>query len=142
MLRGGLALLLPALAAAEYPRQPGGMHAPFVYPHESTAAPPAPAAGVSFSGVFTDHTVLQRGATAQAAVYGAVTGAATGVTLAVSEAGAAKYSVKAQIVEKTAENVTWKALLHPHAEYGGNVTITASCAGCTGNTSATISDLT
>jgi sialate O-acetylesterase len=138
-----LTLLLPAFAAAEYAAQPGGMHAPFVYPSSiELAAPPAPAPGISFSGVFTDHTVLQRGTTAQAAVYGAVTGAATGVTVSVSEVGAAEYSVKAQIVEQTAENVTWKALLHPHAAYGGNVTITASCAGCSGNTSAAISDLT
>jgi hypothetical protein len=69
-------------------------------------------------------------------------GAATGVTLDVSEGGA-KYTVKAQIVDQSAANLTWKALLHPHAEYGGNVTLTATCSGCArGNTTATLVDLT
>ena len=144
MMAHSLVLLLPALTlSAAYPQQPGGMHAHFTYPHEALAAPPAaPPAGIYFSGVFSDHTVLQRGAKSQAAVYGAVSGAVTSVTLFTSEEGSAKYSVKAEIVEQTAANATWKALLHPHAEYGGNVTVTASCAGCSGNTSATISDLT
>jgi hypothetical protein len=71
-----LFLLLPALAsAAAYPAQPGGMSKPFVYPDEQQfdlGPPPASPAGISFSGVFTDHTVLQRGAKSMAAVYGAV----------------------------------------------------------------------
>ena len=71
-----LILLLPALAStAAYPAQPGGMSKPFVYPDEQQLdlePPPASPAGISFSGVFTDRTVLQRGAKSMAAVYGAV----------------------------------------------------------------------
>jgi hypothetical protein len=137
-------LLLPCLqvASAGYPEQPGGMLAPFVYPDEQRAgAPPAGNLGISFSGFFTDHTVLQRGAKSQAAVYGAVLGSATAVTVDVSEAGN-KYTVHAQIVDQSATNLTWKAFLHPHSEYGGNVTLTATCSGCSGIQNATISDLT
>ena len=126
-------------AQAVYPAQPGGMRSLFVYPDE--APPPSPPSGISFSGVWTDHAVLQRGSTARAAVYGMVTGAADKITLAVSEAGAGKYSVDAEII-MDGGNTTWKALLKPHPEYGGNLTLTAVCSGCSGNTSATIESLT
>ena len=65
-----LCLLPFACLASAYPEQPGGMRAPFVYPDEQQAAPaPPPAAGISFSGVFTDHTVLQRGAKSKVRQY-------------------------------------------------------------------------
>ena len=65
-----LCLLPFACLASAYPEQPGGMRAPFVYPHEQQAAPaPPPAAGISFAGVFTDHTVLQRGAKTKVRQY-------------------------------------------------------------------------
>ena len=88
--------------------------------------------------------VLQRGASTQAAIYGSVSGmvsSATKVTLTVRE-DASTYDVQANIMQMGSGNLTWKGLLKPHPEYGGNMTVTASCSGCTGNTSVTISDLT
>jgi hypothetical protein len=115
---------------------------PFEYPDE---APPLSASeGISFSGFHTDHMVLQRGVNTQAAIYGSVIGtlsAATKVALTVSE-DTSTYEVTASIMQVGSGNLTWKALLKPHPEYGGNVTVTATCSGCSGNTSATISDLT
>ena len=142
-------LVLVALAAPSayaepyrYPDQPGGMWRAFEYPQE--APPPSVPEGISFSGFHTDHMVLQRGASTQAAIYGSVSGAvspATKVTLSVSE-DASKYEVTASIMQATSGNLTWKGLLKPHPAYGGNVTVTATCTGCSGNTSVTISDLT
>ena len=123
-----------------YPEQPGGMLQPFVY--NEAPPPPAPGQGIYFSGFFTDHTVLQRGSKARAAVYGAISGTASSVSIKVSEEGSTSYNVAAQIIHRGVGNLTWKALLHPHASYGGNVSVTASCSGCSGNTTATISDLT
>ena len=57
-------------------------------------------------------------------MYGAVVGSATAVSVDVAEAGST-YTVEAQIVDRRATNLTWKAFLRPHAEYGGNVTLTA-----------------
>ena len=125
-----------------YPEQRGGMRQPFEYPDE-VLAPSAPE-GISFSGFHTDRMVLQRGASTQAAIYGSVTGtisAATKVSLTVSE-DSSKYEVAASIMQVGSSNLTWKGLLRPHPEYGGNVTVTATCDGCSGNTSATIADLT
>ena len=44
----------------------------------------------------------------QAAVYGAVVGGATAVSVDVAEAGST-YTVEAQIVDRRATNLTWKA---------------------------------
>jgi hypothetical protein len=143
-----LPLLLSPSEAWKYPAQPGGMYQPFVYqditavPSPSHAAAHSDDGGIFFSGFFTDHAVLQRGTKAKAAVYGAVTGAAKSITVVVAEEGADSYHVAAQIASQGVGNLTWKALLKPHPAYGGNVTITARCDGCTGNTSTTISGLT
>jgi len=111
---------------------------PFEYPDE--APPPPPPAGISFSGFHTSGMVLQRGATARAAVYGSVFGGgAVKVSLSVAEAGAAKYEVQAELQTGNATN--WKAYLKPHAAYGGSASLTVSCVGCSGNTSATIADV-
>lgn len=105
--------------------------------------------GTFFSGVFADHAVLQR-EPEKAAVYGVVLGgvsAATTVTVTVSETTAtgkaASYTVKATVTPLVSPlNATWKAFLQPHAN-GGNITITAQCAGCANATDvATLSDVT
>ena len=36
----------------------------------------------------------------------------------------------------------WKALLRRHPYYGGNVSLVASCTGCSAHSSTTINDLT
>ena len=112
--------------------------------------PPFPnaTAGTFFSGVFGDHTVLQR-EPAKAAVYGVIFGARSGttVTVDVGSAGGAKlYSVQASVVltEKQmpgGQYAKWKAFLKP-ATAGGNFTISASCASCTNTTVSSISDVT
>ena len=82
---------------------------------------------------------------AQAAVYGISFGATaeTKVTVTVAEKGAAPYTVVAEVIPTgDAGNVTWKALLHPHADQGGSATISAACSGCTNTTTATIKDVT
>ena len=89
--------------------------------------------GCRFSGVFTNHSVLQRGASTQAGVYGTVEGAAasTTVQVTVSEQGKPSYTVDARVVDYVlgGTNLTWHALLKPHPDAGGNVTLTARCAG-------------
>lgn len=61
-----------------------------------------------------------------------------------SEEGAASYTVKADILsfDAKAGNLTWKALLKPHAEQGGNLTITARCSSCLNTTATTVEGLT
>jgi hypothetical protein len=105
-----------------------------------------PSNGTIFSAVFGDGAVLQRGSTTRAALYGAVYGAtaATTVTLTIAEKGAAAYSVSAMVVPVPGGNgnVTWKALLKPHAAEGGVITATASCSSCSNTAAATLHDLT
>jgi hypothetical protein len=103
--------------------------------------------GTYFSGVFTSHAVLQKGSDTQAAIYGVSVGVQAGaqVTLQVEEEGKPSYTVKA--VETGGnlyhgENITWKALLHPHPEQGGKLTISASCSNCANQTAAVITDVT
>ena len=118
---------------------------------------PAPAGptlpnGTWFAGTITDNGVLQKGATAKAAIYGIVVGGATKatkVTLTVTDldAGAgskASYTVTAKPMTLAADgaNLTWKALLPPRPQQGGDLTVTASCSGCANTSAATVSHLT
>ena len=110
-------------------------------------APPVsfPDNGTYFAGSLTDHAVLQKGL-AKAAVYGVSFGATptTKVSVTVAEQGQAPYTVAAEVYPSPGghNNVTWKALLRPHAEQGGSATITAACTGCTNTTAAKIEDVT
>ena len=130
---------------------------------------PTTGKGIFFSGSFTDHTVLQRDASA--AVYGVIVGGATGVTLALSGATTAgspettsgiAATVDTSTLEKfgcestshairavvwdfdrllVAADARWKASLPTHPA-GGNFTIAATCTGCSGAKEASISDVT
>jgi hypothetical protein len=120
------------------------------------AAFPNATAGTFFSGVFSDHCVLQR-EPAKAAVYGVIFGASTGTTVEVSVASVAgsagagevvtgSYSVKGSVMltdkhPPGGRYARWKAYLQP-APAGGNYTITVSCASCKNTSKAKISDLT
>lgn len=67
------------------------------------------------------------------------------VTVTVAEHGVGSYVVAATLVHIDAAggNLTWRAKLKPHADYGGNVTIEAACkSGCTNTTSATVTNAT
>ena len=102
--------------------------------------------GTWFSGVITDHAVLQRGAVS-AALYGGVGGGVSAnaeVTLTVAEKGSDSYTVAAQIISinQKAGNLTWKALLKPRMNQGGSINITAKCNSCTNTTAAKIIDIT
>ena len=111
--------------------------------------PPFPnsTAGTFFSGVFSDHTVLQR--EAKAAVYGVIFGAQSSTTVTVdvsSPAGMKLYSVQATVIltEKQmpgGQYAKWKAYLKP-APAGGNFSVSASCASCTNTSVSTIHDVT
>lgn len=141
-----LVVLLPTKTLAfdfvveESTRTPG----PWKYTNEvaSSAFPN----GTWFSGAITDHAVLQRGAVS-AALYGGVSGgvsANTRVTLTVAENGIDNYTVDAHILSlnKNGGNLTWKALLKPHANQGGSIVISARCSDCANTTTTTISDVT
>jgi hypothetical protein len=103
---------------------------------------------VMFSGVFTNHTVLQRGPESSA-VYGFITGkadAATEVMVTVADMGesAVSYSVDAKVVLAPAGlnySATWKAILKP-ASAGGSFDITATCTGCEEDGVSTLQDVT
>jgi hypothetical protein len=107
--------------------------------------PVMPTNGTFFAGSLTDNAVLQKG-TAHAAVYGVSFGASskTKVTVTVAEEGQPSYTVDAEMIPIAGHesNVTWKALLHPHAEQGGSATISAACSGCTNTTAAVIKGVT
>jgi hypothetical protein len=112
----------------------------------SETDPPMPTNGTFFSGAFTNNMVLQKGAEVRAAVYGVTFGATanTKVTVEVREGGAS-YSVDAEITganHYTGNNITWKAFLKPHADQGGNITVTAQCSSCANTAAAVISDVT
>ena len=113
--------------------------------------PPTP--GTLFSGVFSDHVVLQR-APSKSAVYGVVFGAEAGttVTVQVSEVSGGDgpgtvYSVPASVdTTRLASDplgyATWKAFLKP-AEAGGNFTIAATCGECKfPNVTSALNDVT
>jgi hypothetical protein len=139
--------MLPAKTAAygnvieASTRTPG----PWDYANEATAT--GFPNGTWFSGAITDHAVLQKGAGVSAALYGGVYGgvsAAAKVTLTVAEKGAANYTVNADILSmnENGGDLTWKAMLKPHIDQGGSISITAQCSGCANTTATTISDLT
>lgn len=118
-----------------------------VWPAGTHAQATGPAAnGTFFAGVFTDNAVLQRGATSRAAVFGVVQGGVsaktTTVSVTVQEAGQPRYTLTAAVASAGADNVTWKALLKPHASYGGNVTLSAQCGGCRNTTAVSLHGLT
>ena len=133
----GLMQLPEAELAAKYSPTAGTMEA---FPNTT--------AGTFFSGVFGDHVVLQR-EPAKAAVYGVIFGAKAGTTVTVdvaSPSGAAIYSVPGTVMVTEQQMpggryAKWKAFLKP-APAGGNFTVSASCAGCTNTTKATIADVT
>lgn len=120
---------------------------------QEAKSPPVAPNGTFFSGVFTDHAVLQR-APATSAVYGYVSGGVSSDTQVVvtvteyAQSNPAKvltsYNITAEITDTTyiPANISWKAFLTAH-EAGGNVSISASCKNC-GNTSsvAEIDDIT
>ena len=143
-------LLLVSLALASSTRSPGPDWSLFAAQAGNTD-PPSPIAGMHFSGVFTDNAVLQKSDSQAAAVYGVSFREATKISASVSvlveEAGKASYTLKAEVrpVPGHNNNVTWKALLRPHSEQGGNLTITATCASCSSNATlntAQIQDVT
>jgi hypothetical protein len=106
-----------------------------------------PPNGTYFAGVFTSHAVLQKGSDTQAAIYGVSIGVQAGaqITVQVAEEGKPSYTVKAMETGGNlyhGANITWKALLHPHPEQGGNLTVSASCSNCTNQTAAVITDVT
>jgi len=119
------------------------------------AASPAPSTdfynGTNFAGVITDHAVLQKGATNLAAIFGVVMGkvsSSTSVTVKVTETNGTmapmSYTVTAKVMTMAPDmsNLTWKMLLKPHPEQGGNISITASCLNCANETEVSVSDLT
>ena len=118
--------------------------------------PPLP--GFQFSPTFGDDMVLQM-EPAASAVYGFTGEGGTAVSVSVSSGGKVLYTVAATF-NSTQQPfgapwgerpnaaggcfnpwckplATWKALLKPTAA-GGSYTITAKCAGCTGNTTAAL----
>lgn len=115
--------------------------------------PPFPndTAGTFFSGVFSDHTVLQR-EPAKAVVFGVLFGAQSSTTVTVTVVdvvpanGATMYSVQADVMLSdiqmpSGRYAKWKAYLKP-TPAGGNFTISVSCASCTNTTVTTINDVT
>ena len=89
--------------------------------------------------------MLQKGI-AKPAIYGVSFGAsaATKVSVTVAEVGEAPYTVDAEVfpIPGHTANVTWKALLKPHAEQGGSATVSAACSGCANTTAAVLKDVT
>jgi hypothetical protein len=96
----------------------------------------------------TDHAVLQRGDNVHASIYGVVVGGRTSVSTTVTvtvvdSTSSQPRTTPAKIISLIpGRNATWKLLLPPHAEYGGDLTITASCQNCDNTTEVTISGLT
>eukprot|EP01051_Picozoa_sp_SAG22_P017011 SAG22_NODE_2529_length_2473_cov_3.477675_4_plen_326_part_00 len=110
---------------------------------------PTDVPGIFFSGVFTNHTVLQR-APETSAVYGVVVGGAKNVEVAMSGTSESGELEDVAGIAATVDSSTtaqfgyarWKAVLPAHAA-GGSFTMTASCTGCGANhTSTAISDVT
>jgi hypothetical protein len=153
-----LSLLLLGLAVAthqlddfasqqerDYYRASGQMGAPGKYDGQTTLRQIYDEPGAFFSGVFSDHMVLQRGPE-KSAVYGVVVGAKEGTTVSVDvkDQNGYDYKVSAPTTLLATNNTLgkWKAFLKP-TKAGGNFTITISCASCASplNTS-TISDVT
>ena len=108
---------------------------------------PNETAGSFFSGVFTDHVVLQR-EPAKAAVYGVIFGAEAGtavtVTVTTSE-GAKLYDAPGTVMHTEVKApggayAKWKAFLKP-APAGGNFTVSVSCTSCANTTASKLVDV-
>jgi sialate O-acetylesterase len=105
------------------------------------ADPPFESDKVLFSGVFSDHVVLQR-APQHATVFGTAAPGAT-ITVAVSnEALKYTYTVETAVAvsSDTAIHGTWKTLLPPRPA-GLGYTIEARCDTCVNQTAATLVDV-
>ena len=104
--------------------------------------------GIFFSGIFTNHTVLQRGPETSA-VYGVVIGGAAAVQVALSGTAESGEVESVSGITATVDASTlakfgyarWKAVL-PARPAGGSFSVTASCTGCQNQTETTISDVT
>jgi hypothetical protein len=124
--------------------------------------PPPPLPGFQFSPVFGDDMVLQM-QPAASAVYGFTGEGGTAVSVSISSGGKVLYTIPATL-NSTQQPfgapwgerpnaaggcynpwckpiATWKALLKPTAA-GGSYTITATCTGCTGNTTVVLTTAT
>ena len=139
-------------AAAAAATAPGSSSKPSPPPPR----PPPPLPGFQFSPVFGDDMVMQM-QPAAAAVYGFTGEGGSAVSVSVSSGGNVLYTVAATL-NSTQQPFgaswgerpnaagpcfnpwckplsTWKALLKPAAP-GGSYTVTATCTGCIGNTTA------
>eukprot|EP00040_Diaphanoeca_grandis_P024611 m.135537 g.135537 ORF g.135537 m.135537 type:complete len:835 (+) comp29800_c0_seq1:114-2618(+) len=133
-------------------RHPNGTRNNAVVDVDPTPVPSGFYNGTNFAGVLTDNTVLQKGPSTKAAIFGIVMGkvsTATTVSVRVTEMnsnGSApmSYTVAAMVMTMANDksNLTWKALLNPHAEQGGNISIAASCTNCVNTTEVTLYSLT
>ena len=105
------------------------------------ADPPFERDRVLFSGVFSDHAVLQR-APQHATVFGTAAPGAT-ITVALSNA-ALKYTYTVEtavaVSEDPAIHGTWKALLPPRPA-GVGYTVEARCDTCANKTAAMLVDV-
>ncbi len=108
----------------------------------SAADPPFDLTKVLFSGVFTDHAILQR-APSQAQVYGTATPGAS-VTVTLTGLGGYHYTSAPVTVATSSDPTisgTWKVVL-PARPAGLNYTVEAKCInGCPNTTSVTLSDI-
>eukprot|EP00729_Bicosta_minor_P006650 gene6650-26076_t len=95
------------------------------------ALPPAPfPAGVWFSGVFSNYTVLQR-APAKSAVYGVTSEPSTKVILTVVDESTKASSTPTVVTDP--KTGYWKAYI-PANEAGGNFTLTVGASGLNSTT--------
>ena len=120
-------LLLPALIAVDAAPDPQD--------------PPFDLSRVLFSGVFSDHGILQR-APKLSAVFGT---ASIGATVKVTLTGPDGYSHAAAPVPVASSadpalHGTWKVLLAARPA-GFGYSIVASCSGCANATAATLTDV-
>eukprot|EP00039_Didymoeca_costata_P020170 m.340304 g.340304 ORF g.340304 m.340304 type:complete len:677 (+) comp19230_c0_seq1:26-2056(+) len=105
------------------------------------APPPPPSTpGISFNTSFGSYMVLQQAPT-QACVYGMLgvggTSASIKVSVSYNDEQSSVYSMAAAVDDAGG----WKSCLKP-GNVGGDVTITATCTGCTNTTDAVIEHAT
>lgn len=97
--------------------------------------------GAFFSGVFSDHAVLQR-APQKSAVYGVVIGAKPTTKVVVKIAGSDSYTLNADVTFRHSGYAWWKANLKAHSA-GGNYSVNVACSDCIApSNSSTITDVT
>ena len=94
--------------------------------------------GVLFSGVFSDNAVLQR-EPYHAALYGIADTPNTPITLNMIDQSTNKIT---KYNTNSMKNGDWKITLPLTYKNGGNFTFVASCAGCNGNFSDRIVNVT